>query len=118
LSEYRLNYFRHSPENLNLHNVNNHITDSYFGLISGNKGMVVAADSTVLTNFAFAPLMLDFNAQANSFRVRANPFGTYYGKQYRPPTWSNGQGCETAARRSIPLDLSIKVLWENGIANF
>jgi hypothetical protein len=30
----------------------------------------------------------------DSFQVRANPFGTYYGRQYRPPTRGNGQGYE------------------------
>ena len=95
-SEYELDYFRHSPENLNLDNVNNHVTDSYFGLVSGGKGMAVAADNTVLSNFAFSPLRMSYDQKTDLFEIRANPFGTYHGEQYRPPTRGNGQGYEAA----------------------
>ncbi len=95
-SEYELDYFRHSPENSNLDNVNNHVTDSYFGLVSGDKGMAVATDNTVLSNFAFSPLRMFYDQKTDSFEIRANPFGSYHGEQYRPPTDGNGQGYEAA----------------------
>ncbi len=95
-SEYALDYFRHSPENLNLGNANNHVTNSYFGLVSGGRGMAVATDNTVLSNFAFAPLKVEYDRAADSFGVRANPFGAYHGEQYRPPTTGNGHGYEAA----------------------
>ena len=95
-SGYALDYFRHSPENLDLDDVNNHITGAYFGIVSGGRGMAVAKDNTVLSNFAFAPLKLRYDAKTGSFSVRANPFGAYHGKQYRPPARGNGQGYEAA----------------------
>jgi hypothetical protein len=93
-SRYTLDYFRYSPENLNLDDVNNHITQSYVGIVSGGYGLAVAMDTTVQANFAFAPLKMTYNPAEDSFQVRANPFGTYFGRQYRPPTWGNGQGYE------------------------
>lgn len=54
--------------------------------------MAVAMDTTVQANFAFAPLKMTYDQTSDTFQVRANPFGTYYGRQYRPPTWGNGQG--------------------------
>jgi hypothetical protein len=93
-SRYTLDYFRFSPKNLNLDDVNNHITQSYVGVVAGGYGMAVAMDTTVQANFAFAPLKMTYDAATDSFQVRANPFGTYFGRQYRPPTWGNGQGYE------------------------
>jgi hypothetical protein len=93
-THYTLDYFRHSPENLNLDNVNNHITQSFVGIVSGNYGMAIATDTTVQANFAFAPLKMTYDPGKASFQIRANPFGTYHGKQYRPPTRGNGQGYE------------------------
>lgn len=91
---YTLDYFRHSPENLNLDDVNNHITQSYVGIVSGEYGMAIATDTTVQAIFAFAPLKLTYDPGRESFQIRANPFGTYFGRQYRPPTRGNGQGYE------------------------
>jgi hypothetical protein len=93
-THYTLDYFRHSPENLNLDNVNNHITQSYVGIVSGEYGMAIAADTTVQANFAFAPLKMTYDPGRESFQIRANPFGTYHGRQYRPPSRGNGQGYE------------------------
>jgi hypothetical protein len=93
-SRYRLDYFRHSPENLRLDDVNNHITESYLGVVAGDSGLAISADTTVSANFAFAPLKLSFDSTDATFHVRVNPFGTYYGRQYRPPTQGNGQGYE------------------------
>ncbi len=68
-SSYLLDYFRHSGENRNLACVNNHITSSYAG-VAGKTG--------------------------GGFSIRMNPFGTYFGRQYYQPTWSNGQGYDAA----------------------
>jgi hypothetical protein len=46
----------------------------------------------VQANFAFAPLKMTYDPDRDSFQIRANPFGTYHGRQYRPPTNGNGQG--------------------------
>lgn len=55
-THYDLDYFRHAPDNLNLDNVNNHITQSFVGIVSGAYGMAIATDTTVQANFAFSPL--------------------------------------------------------------
>ena len=93
-SQYALDYFRHSDQNLDLDNVNNHITESFVGIVAGGHGMAVAMDTSVQSNFAFTPLKMHFDRRQSKFTVRANPFGTYYGRQYQPPTWGNGNGFE------------------------
>jgi hypothetical protein len=96
--DYLLDYFRHHPLNLNLDNVNNHITAAYVGVVSDNQGMAIAMDTSRQANFAFAPLRLRYDAAGDNFRVRANPFGTYHGRQYQPPTTGNGHGFEVTLR--------------------
>ncbi|MDA8142201.1 MAG: hypothetical protein M0036_26445 [Desulfobacteraceae bacterium] len=91
-SAYELDYFRCGPQNLNLDAVNNHITSSYAGVTAGDQTMAIAMDTSVWANFAFAPLKLKYANQEGTFSVRANPFGTYYGRQYHHPTWGNGNG--------------------------
>ncbi|MBR9982880.1 MAG: hypothetical protein KFF50_17745 [Desulfatitalea sp.] len=96
--DYLLDYFRHHPQNLNLDNVNNHITAAYVGVVAGNQGMAIAMDTSRQANFAFAPLRLRYDTANDTFRVRANPFGTYQGRQYQPPTTGNGHGFEVTLR--------------------
>lgn len=91
-SEYALDYFRYDEQNLNLDNVNNHITASYAGFVAGKQGMAIAMDTGVQSNFAFVPMRLRYHPDDRSFSVRANPFGTYHGRQYQLSTWGNGNG--------------------------
>ncbi|MBU0995285.1 MAG: hypothetical protein KJ737_22545 [Proteobacteria bacterium] len=91
-TEYSLNYFRHSRRNFNLDNINNHITESYVGVVAGSRGMAVAMDTCVQANFAFAPLQMKYDQINGFFSVRANPFGTYTGDQYTPFTRGNRNG--------------------------
>jgi hypothetical protein len=91
-SDYALDYFHHSDKNLNLDNVNNHITESYVGVVAGNSGAAVAMDTSIQSNFAFSPLKMKYDPQHRVFSVRANPFGTYHGRQYTPSTWGNKNG--------------------------
>jgi hypothetical protein len=95
-SSYRVDYFKHSRENLSLDSVNNHITSAYFGIVAGGRGMAVAMDTRVRSNFAFAPLKTVWEKERSTFAVTANPFGTYHGRQYDHPTWGNRQGYESA----------------------
>jgi len=94
-SSYTIDYFRHSRKNLDLANVNNHITAEYVAVTGKQNGIAVAMDTAVLSNFAFCPLKIDHGIW-NGFQLRLNPFGTYFGEQYYQPTWSNGQGFTTA----------------------
>lgn len=91
-SAYRLDYFRHDARNRELDNINNHITSSYVGVVSGERGLAVAQNNRIQSNFAFAPLKMHYHRTSDDFSISVNPFGTYHGRQYHPPTWGNRQG--------------------------
>ncbi len=92
---YALDYFRHSPKNLNLASVNNHITAEYAGVTTGTRGMAVAMNTDASANFAFCPFTMRHLAASDEFLIRANPFGTYHGDQALPPTRGNRLGYDT-----------------------
>jgi hypothetical protein len=54
--------------------------------------MGLAMDVSEQSNFAFSPLKLRYDTSDGTFSIRANPFGTNFGRQYIPPTWGNGNG--------------------------
>nr|HPK44052.1 hypothetical protein [Spirochaetota bacterium] len=92
---YKIDYFKHSKENLRLANVNNHITAGYVAVTNSKEFIAVAKDNEVLSNFAFCPLKIDYG-MVKGFTVSLNPFGTFFGRQYFQPTWGNGQGFKSA----------------------
>lgn len=93
-SSYLIDYFQHSNQNLDLDNVNNHITAEYIALAGEKMGIGIAMDTSVLANFAFCPIKIKY--EKNKFFASLNPFGTYYGKQYFHPTWGHRQGFESS----------------------
>jgi hypothetical protein len=95
-SSYMLDYFKHSDDNLNLSDVNNHITAEYAAVSGGRGGIAVALDNSVLSNFAFLPARLIYDAEKMNFSLRLNPFGTYSGPHYYHPTWGTGLGYKAA----------------------
>jgi hypothetical protein len=95
-SSYPIDYFRHAEKNLNLACINNHLTPEYVAVAGGGRGMAVAMDTKTAASMAFCPMRMDWNGQAEQFSLRLNPFGTYFGSQWRQPTWGNGQGYEAA----------------------
>nr|WP_319494158.1 hypothetical protein [uncultured Desulfobacter sp.] len=95
-SAYDLDYFRHSEENLNIDNVNNHITAGYVGMEAGGQGLALSMDQAVAANFAGAPVKVKYDKNKDEFKAEINPFGSYHGKQNRRPTWGNGQGHEAS----------------------
>ena len=95
-SYYLLDYYRHSDENLDLANANNHITAEYAAVTTGGRGLAVAMDTTVLANFAFCPMKMTHDPVLSNFSLRLNPFGTYFGRQYTQPTWGNRNGYDAA----------------------
>ncbi len=95
-SYYDLDYYRHSEENLDLDDVNNHITAGFAGVAAGHQGVALSMDQTVAANFAGMPVKVKYDKEAGKFKAGINPFGTYYGKQNRRPTWGNGQGHNAA----------------------
>jgi len=93
-SSYLIDYFKHSPENLNISNINNHITAEYVGVAGENLGLAVSMDTIQLSNFAFSPLKMQYSQ--DKFSLKLNPFGTYFGKQIFQPTWGSQAGYDMA----------------------
>jgi hypothetical protein len=91
---YAVDYFRHSARNLNVADINNHITSEYVGVTTGGRGMAIAMNTDVSANFAFCPFKTAYLPATGAFRIRANPFGTYHGEQIVPPTSGNRLGYE------------------------
>ncbi|MCB0342105.1 MAG: hypothetical protein H6626_08190 [Pseudobdellovibrionaceae bacterium] len=94
--EYQLDYHQHHPDNLNLANVNNHITNGYAGVGLSNQNIYVAHAEDVSANFAFMPLQQRSSSDAPPLSITLGPFGTLYGPQYKQPTWEKGYGYEAA----------------------
>jgi hypothetical protein len=89
---YPVDYFRHSPKNLNVASINNHITSEYTAVTAAGRGMAVAMNTRVNANFAFCPYKMEYRPATDEFAIRANPFGTYHGDQIVPPTKGNRLG--------------------------
>ncbi len=89
LSSYRVASFWNSvPENTRLASFNNQLTGGMVGVSNGETGVIVANARQVLGSMAHCPMRL---AQKDGQAiVSMNPFGTYYGKQRKHPTRSNG----------------------------
>ncbi|MBN1571762.1 MAG: hypothetical protein JW984_01045 [Deltaproteobacteria bacterium] len=95
-SSYAVDYFRNSNDNLNLASINNHITAGYVALSGTNGGIAVGTDDREKANFAFCPMKMSYDKEKDAFSIRLNPFGAYFGEQYRFPTWGTGLGREAA----------------------
>ncbi len=100
-TSYTIDYYKHSRENFNLSNINNHITAEYVGLAGKNYGIAVGLNDRVLANFAGVPMKMKSHWFGNRFSAKLNPFGTYFGKQYIQPTWSHRQGYESALHVAV-----------------
>jgi hypothetical protein len=84
-----LDYGRFS-KNDELDSVNNQITHAWVAVSDGDRGLLVAQNADIASGMAFCPLRTrKHNAES---RVRFNPFGTYWGKQYRYATADTGLG--------------------------
>jgi len=90
-SSYLIDYFKHSSQNLDLANVNNHVTAEYVAVAGEKGGLAVAMDTSQSSNFAFCPLKINYDP-TSGFDLKLNPFGSYFGKQYIQPTWGYGDG--------------------------
>ena len=95
-TSYELDYFKHSDKNLNLANVNNHITSSYAAAAGNDNGVAVAMDTSILANFAFCPMKMKYDDSSKTFSLSMNPFGAYFGDQYYYPTWGDRVGFDVA----------------------
>ena len=91
---YAVDYYRHSPKNLNVASINNHITAEYAAVTTAGRGLAVAVNPDVNANFAFCPFRMEYLPESDALAIRANPFGTYYGDQLTPPTRGTRLGYE------------------------
>jgi hypothetical protein len=91
---YPVDYYRHSPKNLNVAGINNHVTAEYTAVTTGGRGMAIAMNTKVNANFAFCPFQMTHLPETDEFVIRANPFGTFHGDQIVPPTSGNRLGYE------------------------
>jgi hypothetical protein len=91
---YALDYFRYAPQNVNIPDINNHITSEYAAVTTAERGMAVAMNTEVNANFAFCPFKMTYQPESDEFMIQANPFGTYHGNQVLPPNPGNRLGYE------------------------
>ena len=89
LSSFSLDYGRFS-KNDELDSVNNQITHGWVAVSDGQRGLLVAQTADVASGMAFCPLRT--RRQGETLHVRFNPFGSYWGKQYRYATADTGLG--------------------------
>jgi hypothetical protein len=89
VSRYDLDYGRFS-KNVELDSANNHVTHGWVAASDGARGLLVGQSADALTGMAFCPLRT--RREKGALRVRFNPFGTYWGRQYDYPTADTGLG--------------------------
>jgi hypothetical protein len=89
VSSFTLDYGRFS-KNAELDSVNNHVTHGWVAVSDGERGLLVAQTADVASGMAFCPLRT--RQQNDVARIRLNPFGTYWGRQYRYGTADTGLG--------------------------
>jgi len=85
VSHYDLNYGTFS-KNRNLDSFNNQITNAWVGASCSEGGWLIAQSSARGNNFAFCPMRL------RDDRLLMNPFGSYYGRQWKYGVRETGLG--------------------------
>lgn len=89
VSWFDLDYGRFSRNDV-LDSVNNQVTHGWVAVSDGARGLLVAYAADVWAGMAFCPLRT--RRDGAGLRVRLNPFGTYWGRQYDYPTADTGLG--------------------------
>ncbi|RYZ72707.1 MAG: hypothetical protein EOP05_10730 [Proteobacteria bacterium] len=80
MSSYTFDYDKYNPKNLNLDSVNNQITPGWVAVSNGQKGLLIAFQTTKRAGFGAVPMRLRDNKGDKD--IFLNPFGTYFGKQF------------------------------------
>jgi hypothetical protein len=89
ISTYSLDYERYS-KNIQLDSVNNQIAHAWVAVSDGSRGLLLAQNADLASSVAFCPLRT--RKLGKVLRLRFNPFGSYWGKQYRYATADTGLG--------------------------
>lgn len=101
ISGFSLDYYKYSS-NKSLDSINNQITNGWVAVSNGIKGIMVAQTAEHLCSLAFCPMRTKM--VQNQTQITLNPFGSYYGKQYRYDTAYSGLGRALALISSDHLD--------------
>ncbi len=89
ISSFDLDYERFS-KNDELDSINNQVTAAWLAVSDGSRGLLLAHTADVSSGMAFCPLRTKREGQHK--HVRLNPFGSYFGLQYRYATRDTGLG--------------------------
>ncbi len=81
---------------------NNHIAHPWVAVSNGSEGLLVAQYEGDRCNFAFCPMRSELSRGRQ--RLRLNPFGTYYGPQWKYATAVTGLGRAMAVLMADQLD--------------
>jgi hypothetical protein len=101
VSSYDLNYADFS-KNEELDAFNNQITHGWVAVSDGKQGLLIAQTVDALSSFAFCPMQTRKIEEEVS--IHLNPFGSYYGRQFKYPTANTGIGKMAALMTSEHLD--------------
>lgn len=93
ISCFDLDYGKFS-QNHELSNVNNQVTHAWVAVTDGQKGLLLAQNADLCSSVAFCPI------RTSKQGVHLNPFGTYWGPQYRYSTADTHLGAFLAATLS------------------
>ncbi|MCP4624140.1 MAG: hypothetical protein GY850_11475, partial [bacterium] len=97
VSSFQLDYSSFS-KNEALDSVNNQVTHSWVAVSDGNNGLLVAQNADVSSSMAFCPLRT--RRKGPDYSLSLNPFGSYWGKQYKYTTAHTGLGKFLAVQAS------------------
>jgi hypothetical protein len=89
VSRYDLDYGRYS-KNVELDSANNQVTHSWLAVSDGERGLLVGQSAAVASGMAYCPLRTC--RAGDALRVQFNPFGAYWGRQYRYGIADTGLG--------------------------
>ncbi len=89
LRSYALDYHRFGP-NRDLDSLDNHCADGWVAVSGRELGLLVAQADSAMSLYAFCPMRVRFSGERQG--IRLNPFGTYYGRQWRNPPAVTGLG--------------------------
>jgi len=92
LASYPLDYIDHGGTTDAI--INNHVTPSWVAVSDGVRGLLVAQADRGPRSFAFCPVrrIRERGRHGDVVRVSMNPYGTWWGRQYRYPARFTGLG--------------------------
>jgi hypothetical protein len=97
VSTFSLDYGQFS-QNVELDSINNHVTNAWTAISDGQRGLLAAQSADSTSGMAFCPLRTRRVGAVS--RVFLNPFGSYWGRQYRYASADTGLGNFMAVKMS------------------